>query len=80
MKLICSVAGCGSKDRTASTIWRGFALCEECWEMALELPDSLPNHAIDAVLSRLYESDVPDGLYLTDAVKWVIAEREVTPV
>lgn len=55
MKLHCAIPSCGDED--AYTIWRGFALCEACYDLALEFPNSMSMEEIEWEISEQLDTE-----------------------
>jgi len=53
----CAVIAC---DNQAATIYRGFALCERCWEITDSIPAIVPTGFIDHILGDVLSGDYAD--------------------
>lgn len=63
--MFCALPMC-FKDREALTIYNGFAMCEECYEVALECPSELTPMQMLEVISLV--DDAPEEQTITEAV------------
>lgn len=61
----CSVVGC---DTPAVTIFRGFSLCDRCWDVAVEIPEHVPSNYLDSIIMEVIDKTVTGSDSLDDAL------------